>query len=58
LVYRLDHAYRNRGLITEATGVVRDHAFGYLKLPRVISLIHPENIPSHRVAEKNGMNVE
>lgn len=27
-------------------------------LPRVISLIHPENIPSRRVAEKNGMKVE
>jgi RimJ/RimL family protein N-acetyltransferase len=24
----------------------------------VISLIHPENIPSRRVAEKNGMKVE
>src|SRR6266481_3314994 len=29
-----------------------------LKLPRVISLIHPENIPSRHVAEKNGMKVE
>ena len=56
--YRLDPAYWNRGLITEASGVVRDHAFGYLKLPRVISLIHSENIPSRRVAEKNGMNVK
>jgi len=24
----------------------------------VMSLIHPENIPSRRVAEKNGMKVE
>ena len=38
--------------------LVRDHGFGDLKLPRVISLIHPENIPSRRVAEKNGMKVE
>ena len=37
---------------------VRDHGFADLKLPRVISLIHPENIPSRRVAEKNGMKVE
>jgi RimJ/RimL family protein N-acetyltransferase len=29
-----------------------------LKLERVISLVHPENIPSRRVAEKNGMTVE
>src|SRR5207248_11615758 len=56
--YRLDPAYWNRGLITEAARTVRDHAFEDLKLPRVISLIHPENIPSRRVAEKNGMKVE
>ena len=56
--YRLDPAYWNRGLITEAARAVRDHAFKDLKLPRVISLIHPENIPSRRVAEKNGMRIE
>jgi RimJ/RimL family protein N-acetyltransferase len=56
--YRLHPDYWNRGLITEAARAVRDHAFAVLKLPRVISLIHPENIPSRRVAEKNGMNVE
>ncbi len=56
--YRLDPAYWNRGLITEAARTVRDHAFEDLKLPRVISLIHPENIPSRRVAEKNGMKIE
>jgi len=50
--YRLDPAYWNRGLITEAARAVRDYAFVGLKLPRVISLIHPENIPSRRVAEK------
>ena len=56
--YRLHPDYWNRGLITEAARAVRDHAFVDLKLPRVISLIHPENIPSRRVAEKNGMKVE
>ena len=56
--YRLHPEYWNRGLITEAARAVRDHAFADLKLPRVISLIHPENIPSRRVAEKNGMSVE
>jgi RimJ/RimL family protein N-acetyltransferase len=56
--YRLHPKYWNRGLITEAARVVRDHTFVDLKLPRVISLIHPENIPSRRVAEKNGMKVE
>lgn len=56
--YRLDSAYWNRGLITEAARAVRDHAFVDLKLPRVISLVHPDNIPSRRVAEKIGMTVE
>jgi RimJ/RimL family protein N-acetyltransferase len=56
--YRLHPDYWNRGLITEAARAVRDHAFADLKLPRVISLIHPENVPSRRVAEKNGMKVE
>jgi ribosomal-protein-alanine N-acetyltransferase len=56
--YRLDPDYWNRGLITEAARAVRDHGFRDWKLSRVISLIHPENIPSRRVAEKNGMKVE
>ena len=29
-----------------------------MKLKRVISLIHPENHASRRVAEKNGMTLE
>ena len=56
--YRLHPGYWNRGLITEAAQAVRDHGFRDWKLSRVISLIHPENIPSRRVAEKNGMKVE
>ncbi len=56
--YRLHPDYWNRGLITEAARAVRDHGFRDWKLARVISLIHPENIPSCRVAEKNGMTVE
>ena len=56
--YRLHPEYWNRGLITEGARAVRDHGFAELKLPRVISLIHPENIASRRVAEKNGMTVE
>jgi ribosomal-protein-alanine N-acetyltransferase len=36
---------------------VRDHGFRDWDLSRVISLILPENVPSRRVAEKNGMKV-
>ena len=56
--YRLNPKYWNRGLMTEAARAVRDQGFRHWKLSRVISLIHPENIPSRRVAEKNGMKVE
>jgi RimJ/RimL family protein N-acetyltransferase len=48
----------NKGLATEAARAVRDHAFADLKLPRVISLIHPDNIASRRVTEKNGTKIE
>ncbi len=58
IAYRLHPDYWGRGLATEAAQAVRDHAFRDLKLPRVISLIHPDNLPSRRVAEKNGMKVE
>jgi [ribosomal protein S5]-alanine N-acetyltransferase len=56
--YRVHPDYWNKGIATEAARAVRDHAFRDLKLPRVISLIHPENVPSRRVAEKNGMIFE
>jgi ribosomal-protein-alanine N-acetyltransferase len=56
--YRLNLDYWNRGLASEAAKAVRDHAFRDLTLSKVISLIHPDNIPSRRVAEKNGMKLE
>jgi [ribosomal protein S5]-alanine N-acetyltransferase len=56
--YRLHPDYWNKGIATEAATVVRDHAFRDLELPRVISLIHSENIASRRVAEKIGMMLE
>jgi ribosomal-protein-alanine N-acetyltransferase len=55
VAYRLHPDYWNQGIATEAAGAVRDHAFRDLKLPRVISLIHPDNIASRRVVEKIGM---
>jgi [ribosomal protein S5]-alanine N-acetyltransferase len=56
--YRLDSGYWGRGLATEAARVVRDHAFNDLNLGHVVSLIHPGNTASRRVAEKNGMTAE
>ncbi len=56
--YRLHPDFWNRGLATEAAQAVRDYAFDVLNLKRVISLIHPDNYASRRVAEKNGMILE
>jgi ribosomal-protein-alanine N-acetyltransferase len=55
IAYRLDPFFWGQGLATEAARAVRDHAFDDLRLSHVISLIHPENAASRRVAEKNGM---
>ncbi len=35
-----------------------DYAFTQLAVDRVISLIRPDNLPSRRVAERNGMKIE
>ena len=58
LGYDLRSDYWNRGLATEAAAAVRDHAFGALGLPRLISLIRHGNGASRRVAEKIGMRPE
>ena len=58
IAYRLHPNWWGGGLATEAARAVRDHAFGTLGVERVISIIHPDNIRSKRVAEKNGFAVE
>ena len=55
LGYALDPAYWGTGLATESACAVRDYAFEKLKLPYIISLIEPRNVPAIRVAEKVGM---
>jgi RimJ/RimL family protein N-acetyltransferase len=57
LGYHLRSAYWHRGLGTEAAVAVRDHAFGVLGLPRLVSLIRQGNRASQRVAEKVGMRL-
>jgi len=46
-----------QGLATEAARACRNFGFARLTVERLISLIRPENLPSRRVAEKNGMTV-
>jgi [ribosomal protein S5]-alanine N-acetyltransferase len=45
------------GFATEAARACRDFGFSHFHAKRPVSIIRPENLPSRRVAEKNGMNV-
>lgn len=55
LGWRLGRAAWGRGLATEAALAARDDAFARLGLVELISVIHPENRRSQRVAIKLGM---
>ncbi len=55
--YHLRRDLWGQGLATEAAIACRDWAFKNLKANRLISLIRPENLPSRRVAERNGMTI-
>ncbi len=55
--YHLRRDLWHQGMATEAAIACRDWGFQHLKADRLISLIRPENVPSQRVAERNGMTV-
>jgi RimJ/RimL family protein N-acetyltransferase len=50
--------YQGRGYATEAARMLLSYAFDELDQPHVISIIHADNTPSRRVAEKLGQRVE
>jgi ribosomal-protein-alanine N-acetyltransferase len=54
LGYTFDSAFWGHGYATEAAQCVFAYARDVLRLDRVISVIHPENAPSLRVAERCG----
>lgn len=54
LAWTLARRWWGHGYATEAARAALDHAFTVLKRDRVISIIHPENRPSIRVAERLG----
>lgn len=58
LVYVIAAADWGRGYATEIASALRDQAFGPLGLRRLISLIHPENLASEKVARCLGMHLE
>lgn len=55
--YHLRRDFWGQGLATEAAIACRDWGFATLAVDRLISLIRPENLPSCRVAERNGMKI-
>ena len=57
VAYHVRRDHWGRGFATEAAHACMRYAFETLNAERVISLIRPENQPSWRVAEKNGLKV-
>lgn len=53
--YHLLPAHRNKGIATLAASFFFRFGFQELKLEEMYSIIHPENISSQRVANKNGL---
>jgi ribosomal-protein-alanine N-acetyltransferase len=58
VAYTIAREYWGQGLATEAAQAILQYGFERLNLPRLISLIDPDNIASQRVAEKIGMTFE
>lgn len=56
LTYRLHPRYWGQGLAIEACKVACHHAFSYLGIQELISIIDPANIRSLKVAEHIGMS--
>ncbi len=55
--YLLKKAYWHQGFATEAAIACKAYAFETLGFPEVFSIIRENNLPSQRVAQRNGMRV-
>lgn len=56
--YHFNPKFWGRGFATEAARGCMEYAFTQLNRRRVISMVRPENLPSRRVAERNGLKIE
>jgi RimJ/RimL family protein N-acetyltransferase len=56
--YHVLPALQGRGYATEAAAASRDFAWTVLGASRLVAIIHPDNLPSQRVAEKTGLRPE
>lgn len=55
--YSIIPAYQGKGYASEAAKKCRDYAFSNNFSNSLISIIHPENIGSQKVAQNNGMTL-
>ena len=55
--YLFEKEFWHRGYATEAAVACKEYAFGTLGFGEVYSIIRDNNLPSRRVAERNGMRV-
>ena len=58
LAWHVRKSHWNRGLGTEAAREAQRRAHEEYGLERLVAIIHPDNLPSRRVAEKLGMAEE
>jgi RimJ/RimL family protein N-acetyltransferase len=56
--YQMRRDQQGKGYATEMARACMDYAFQILNADHIISLIRPDNMPSRRVAEKNGLAVD
>lgn len=57
VAYLLSRSVHGQGYATEGAHASLEFGFGKAGLRRIIALVHPENVPSRRVAEKLGMTL-
>lgn len=55
--YHFHRTHWGHGYATEAARACIEYAFRNAGVDHVISLIRPENVPSQRVAERNGLKI-
>lgn len=57
IAWMIHRPYQRCGYASEGAAACRDYALGTLGLPRVTTIIRPENLPSRGVATKIGMQL-
>lgn len=55
--YLFERAHWHKGYATEAAVACKQYAFDVLQAEEVVSIIRDTNLPSQRVAQRNGMTV-